>query len=159
MTESDQPYVWTRRDDESTPAYEAFRIYLNLGGKRSLQSVAQELSKATQGLKRWSVEHEWVNRARAYDSYLMTAETDGHANELARVRSSHLAVSDKLLDHLSNRLDTFIERSQDPTSAWTNAFNACTKAQQAALALREDKAGQGVLEQILAKVQKLERDE
>lgn len=156
MTESDDVNPWIRRDGESNQSYEAFRAYLVT---RSTTKVAEELGKSITLITRWCHQHAWVERVTAYDRYIMTAETDGHANELARVRSSHLAVSDKLLAHLSDRLDTFIERSQDPTSAWTNAFNACTKAQQAALALREDKAGQGVLEQILAKVQKLEREE
>jgi hypothetical protein len=159
MTQSDDANPWIRREGESPPAYDAFCTYMNQGGSRSTANVAQTLSKSRTQITRWSAEHEWVERARAYDSYLMTTKTDGHANELARVRSSHLAVSDKLLAHLGNRLDTFIERGQDPPGAWTNAFNACTKAQQAALALREDKAGQGLLEQILTKVQKLERDE
>lgn len=158
MTEGQQPYSWTRREDETTPAYEAFRAYLNLGGKRSLLNVAQELSKSEQMLKRWSAQYSWVERARAYDSYLMVAETDGHAEELARVRNRHMALADKLLDHLDRRLDDFIEHNQDPSVRWTQAFSAGTKAQESATRMREQGKESGLLEQILAKVQKLESE-
>lgn len=158
MTEGQQPYSWTRREDETTPAYEAFRAYLNLGGKRSLLNVAQELSKSEQMLKRWSAQYSWVERARAYDSYLMVAETDGHAEELARVRNRHMALADKLLDHLDRRLDDFIEHNRDPSSGWTQAFSAGTKAQESATRMREQGKESGLLEQILAKVQKLESE-
>lgn len=158
MTEGQQPYSWTRREDETTPAYEAFRAYLNLGGKRSLLNVAQELSKSEQMLKRWSAQYSWVERARAYDSYLMVAETDGHAEELARVRNRHMALADKLLDHLDRRLDDFIEHNQDPSVRWTQAFSAGTKAQESATRMKEQSKESGVLEQILAKVQKLESE-
>lgn len=158
MTEGQQPYSWTRREDETTPAYEAFRAYLNLGGKRSLLNVAQELSKSEQMLKRWSAQYSWVERARAYDSYLMVAETDGHAEELARVRNRHMALADKLLDHLDRRLDDFIEHNRDPSSGWTQAFSAGTKAQESATRMREQGKESGLLEQILAKVQRLESE-
>lgn len=158
MTEGQQPYSWTRREDETTPAYEAFRAYLNLGGKRSLLNVAQELSKSEQMLKRWSAQYSWVERARAYDSYLMVAETDGHAEELARVRNRHMALADKLLDHLDRRLDDFIEHNRDPSSGWTQAFSAGTKAQESATRMKEQGKESGLLEQILAKVQKLESE-
>lgn len=158
MTETPEPYPWTRREDETTPAYEAFRAYLNMGGSRSTANVARELGKTKTVMDRWSSMHAWVERARAYDSYLMTAETDGHAEELARVRNRHMALADKLLDHLDNRLDDFIENNQDPSVRWTQAFSAGTKAQESATRLREQGKESGVLEQILAKIQKLEQD-
>lgn len=158
MTEGHDPHPWTRREEETTPAYDAFRTYLNQGGSRSTANVAQELSKSKTQIDRWSGQHSWVERARAYDSYLMTAETDGHAEELARVRNRHMALADKLLDHLDHRLDDFIEKNQDPSVRWTQAFSAGTKAQESATRMREQGKESGLLEQILAKVQRLESE-
>lgn len=158
MTEGHDPYPWTRRDDETTPAYTALRAYLNQGGSRSTSKTAQELGKSKTQMDQWSGRHAWVERARAYDSYLMTAETDGHAEELARVRNRHMALADKLLDHLDRRLDDFIENNRDPSSGWTQAFSAGTKAQESATRMREQGKESGLLEQILAKVQKLESE-
>lgn len=158
MTEGPQPYPWTRREDESTPAYDAFRTYLNMGTERSTAAVARELGKSKTLMDRWSGTHSWADRVRAHDDYLMTAETDGHAEELARVRNRHMALADKLLDHLDRRLDDFIEHNQDPSVRWTQAFSAGTKAQESATRMREQGKESGLLEQILAKVQKLESE-
>lgn len=158
MTEGQQPDFLPRRDDESPPAYDAFCAYLNMGGSRSTSNVAQELGKSKTQIDRWCTTHAWVERAREYDSYLMTTVTDGHAEELARVRNRHMALADKLLDHLDRRLDDFIEHNQDPSVRWTQAFSAGTKAQESATRMKEQGKESGMLEQILAKVQKLESE-
>lgn len=169
MTDSDGGHAWTRRDDESTPAYGAFRTYLTQGADRSTANTAREVGKSKTQMDKWSALYGWVERARAYDSYLMTVETDHHAEkmahiragraeELARIRTRHTALADKLLDHLDKRLDSFIELNRDPSSGWTQAFSAGTKAQESATRMHEHHAESGVLEQILAKIQRFESE-
>lgn len=155
MTESNDPHPWTRRDNESTPAFEAFRTYLNQGaGSRTVRNVAQELDKSSTVIGRWSSEHGWIERARAYDSYLITAETDGHAEELAKVRNRHMGLAHKLLDRLEENLE-LLPRGADPTIRWTTAFSAATKAQQVATTMREDRAGDETMKKILRLIEKL----
>lgn len=157
MAEKD-PYPWTRRDNETDPAYDAFRTYLNMGRERNTRSVAQILGKSRQIIEGWSSRHEWVSRIIAYDRHMETASTDGHAEELKRVRGRHMDVSKKLLDHLDQRLDHYIASNQDPSVRWTQAFSAATKAQEAALRMREDSQQHGALERAIELLARMEEN-
>lgn len=130
MTEQ---HPWTRRDNESTPAYEAFRSYMRL---RNVTLVAEDLGKARSLLSKWSAQHKWVERMRAYDSFMAETQVESIADEFAKVRNKHMAITDKLLDHLDRILDDLIMARRTPGMTWTNAFIAATKAQEAAMKLR-----------------------
>ena len=150
MTDS---YVWTRRKTETDPAYQAFKTYLDMGPDRSLSKLAARLNKSMQLFAGWSSKHEWVARVHAYDTYVATADTDGLIHQLAESRDKNLALMDKLRDHLSDRLDRFIERDQDPSTLWTNALTAMAKVEQNSLLMGEkqmSKSSEGV-----TKVEKL----
>lgn len=130
---SDEQHPWTRRPDESTPAYEAFRSYMRL---RNITQVAPDIGKSLGLVKRWSSTHDWVERMRAYDTYLSTSQVESVAEEMAKVRNKHMAITDKLLDHLDRLLDELIANMRTPGQTWTMAFVAATKAQEAAMKLR-----------------------
>lgn len=59
---------WERQPKESAKAFEAFEIYCQMGTERSIQKVAQKLTKSTTLLKRWSSQWDWQERCRAYDN-------------------------------------------------------------------------------------------
>ena len=144
MTDS---YVWTRREAETDPAYQAFKMYLDLGSVRTCDKVARSLGKSLTLITGWSAKHDWGARVRAYDTYVLTADTDGLVHQLAESRDKNLALMDKLRDHLSNRLDRFIERDQDPSTLWTNALTAMAKVEQNSLLMGEKqmtKSSEGV---------------
>lgn len=129
MADDTTPYPWTRRERESSSAYADFQAYLHLGAKRTLSRTAEVVGKSQPFMEELSQRNDWAARGRAYDSYLLKAEMDGHGEELARVRNRHLQLADKLLDHLNDRLDHFIRTKDDPSIRWTQAFVAATKAQ------------------------------
>ncbi len=72
---------------ESSKAFAAFNLYLNLGPQRSLAAVAQKLSKSGQLLKRWSTKFEWPARVQAYDAHLAVVEREA-AEALARANAA-----------------------------------------------------------------------
>lgn len=150
-------HPWVRRDDEGARPFQAFRTYMNLGTSRSIRKAAEIEGKSTTQLEDWSAKHEWVERARAYDQYVATAEVDGYADQLASVRSRHMAIADKLLSRLDENLD-LLKPGQDPSMRWTQAFTAAAKVHRDALEMRADKneTGNGVLERIVALMAKLE---
>lgn len=129
---------WTRREDENSGAYDAFKAYLHLGKDRSLTRLSEQEQISRSLLRRWSSAYGWVERCRAYDSYVMTADTDGMVHAIAQSRDKNLALMDKLRNHLSNRLDTFIARKEDPTIRWTQALTAMAKVEQNSLLLKDD---------------------
>ena len=148
-------YPWTRRPGESPQAYDAFKIYLYQGTERSIRKVAKEIGKSASIVHRWSGSYGWVVRTSAYDSYLVSAHVDGEATELTRVRSKHLELADKLLDHLGQSMILW-KPGQDPSIRWTNAFVAAAKVQQTALTLKEttDKSDGEALERIMSALEK-----
>jgi Phage terminase small subunit len=64
------PEAWERQKGESRKAYEAFRIYRDMGATRSLAKVAEKLGKSKTLIERWSRRDNWVERCRQYDEYM-----------------------------------------------------------------------------------------
>jgi hypothetical protein len=71
-----QPQPWEQRPDESPRAYAAFVAYRDMGAARSVDATAAGIAghqggtkRAPGHFKRWSVEHQWSARARAYDEH------------------------------------------------------------------------------------------
>jgi len=71
---------WDRLDCETSRAFEAFNVYLNLGPSRSLPQVAKALGRVVSGINRWSARYDWVARSMAYDAY--------RESELRRLREA-----------------------------------------------------------------------
>lgn len=160
----DDNYVWTRRAEESEPAYEAFRLYLGMGQQRVAKRVAEELGKSYTLIHNWSARHDWRERVQAYEIHIAAAETDGLVHQLSESRDKNLALMDKLRDHLSNRLDKFIQRDQDPSMLWTQALTAMAKVEQNSLLLGEktlSKASEGVtrVEKLIERMEALAETE
>lgn len=138
-------YPWGRREGEQPLAYEAFRQYLHLGKDRSLQGACDAVNRSYSLVRRWSSAYEWIERSRAYDSHLATADTDGMVHALAETRDKNLALMDKLRGLLDTRLDTFIARNEDPTIRWTQAVTAMAKIEANSLIMgKEDKSAERV---------------
>jgi hypothetical protein len=62
--------TWQRKEEESDQAWEAFVIYRDLGATRSSQEVSNRTGKAHSLMRRWSSDHQWVDRAAAWDNHL-----------------------------------------------------------------------------------------
>jgi hypothetical protein len=58
---------FTRLKTESAKAYEAFKLYAEMGAGRSQEAVSKELAKSRQLISRWAARHSWVERAQSYD--------------------------------------------------------------------------------------------
>jgi hypothetical protein len=58
---------WQRLEEETDPAWEAFRCYRDLGLERSIAKVAGELDKSVPLMERWSSKHRWVMRSTTFD--------------------------------------------------------------------------------------------
>lgn len=62
---------WQQLPEETAKAYAAFTAYLGLGIDRSLAKVREscgEVSVSLRRLEQLSAQHDWVRRAKAYDS-------------------------------------------------------------------------------------------
>lgn len=124
---ADDGYPWTRRDTESSQAYEAFRVYLDV---RSIRRAAEQLNRNHTMLGQWSTKHDWVSRCSAYDTYLAEARTDGAVDWITSARTETQSLADKLRGLLSERLDDCIRTRTDPTVRWSQAASVLLKMQE-----------------------------
>ena len=100
--------TWDRRDNETSQAYQAFAIYRDMGIGRSTVRVAETLHKSVGLINRWSGQHQWVERVRAYDQYIdaqaqKKAERDAitrKAKMLERHASIGRVLQTKAVEHL-----------------------------------------------------------
>lgn len=95
-----KPKPWDRLPDETAPAFEAFRTYLELGPKRSTAKAAQDLGKSKRTLDGWSSKHQWVRRTAEYDAELARhadqeffGETRRRARSKAHAQASQVAIA------------------------------------------------------------------
>jgi hypothetical protein len=58
---------WERQKGESAKAYEAAKIYFEMGVNRSIEAVGKQLDKSWRFIGRWSARYNWVIRADSYD--------------------------------------------------------------------------------------------
>jgi hypothetical protein len=115
----DTPKPWLRRPGEPPRAYAAFKAYVELGEKRSLDAVTAQLSgrsnerapsgpqagparerrpQASGRVKAWCREWSWVDRAAAFDAH-MTAIRLEAAEKLERERAERLVrIRDEQVD-------------------------------------------------------------
>jgi len=61
---------WERQPKEGEKPFEAFVIYRDMGEKRTLKEVAEELHKSYTLIRRWKETWNWEDRVREYDNEL-----------------------------------------------------------------------------------------
>lgn len=92
----DKEEIWERQPRESVQAFEAFRIYRDLGMKRSNQEVCKQLSKSRQLISRWKAAWNWDERVRAYDNALEREAHKEAVKNLKDMTSRHIRISVQL---------------------------------------------------------------
>lgn len=81
---------WLRQRGETHKAYEAFKIYCELGSGRSQRLVAERLGKSEQICSRWSARWSWVERSRQYDNELVRQDIEQARKGIAEMRQRQI---------------------------------------------------------------------
>ena len=81
---------WERQKGESSQAFEAFSLYLKMGEKRSLRSLAQRLGKSSALMNRWSSRWNWQERLRAYENDLRRQEIEADRKDRKAMRERQI---------------------------------------------------------------------
>lgn len=68
--------AYEQQPRESAKAFAAFSLYLNMGAERSLEAVAQKLTKSSRLMKKWSSRWQWAERVDAHAAHLATVERE-----------------------------------------------------------------------------------
>lgn len=120
---------WQRRKGESSQAFAAFQVYLELGAERSVAGAYRQKSgkhAATQAPGQWNLwatQWEWVARATAYDNHLSRirqAATEAAVEAEARkweerrsaLREREWTMADRLLERAEKMLEHPLTRTK-----------------------------------------------
>lgn len=83
---------WERKKGESSEAYAAFKLYYQMGAKRSCSKVAQSLLKSRVLITGWCSKWDWVERARAYDNELARQEFAEACNAVKKMNEQQAQI-------------------------------------------------------------------
>jgi hypothetical protein len=117
------PLAFEQQPKESAKAFAAFSVYLNLGSERSVEAVAQKVTKSSRLLKRWSKRFDWPGRVRAYADRLAVVEREatealarGNAAERVKrqqgVLDAEWELHEKCIAAAKRGLAAFMEREK-----------------------------------------------
>lgn len=86
---------WDQQENETARAYEAFCVYRNLGTARTLEKAwaifAPEGEKnlpMPSTFQGYSSRHQWVKRARAWDSHVLELEDEALQAEAVKIKKT-----------------------------------------------------------------------
>jgi hypothetical protein len=88
---------YERQDGESKQAFEGFVVYRSLGLTRNLRDVGRKIGKNHSLIKRWSSQHNWVERAQAFDNEMDKRAILENAQLRKQMVKDHAEVSRQLL--------------------------------------------------------------
>ena len=94
---------WDRQSGESYPAFEAFKIFLDLK-PRTYKRVSDTVGKSLTLIKRWAKNHHWRDRADAYDAELQRKSMEKAADEYAVMIARHINVGKLLQAKAANAI-------------------------------------------------------
>lgn len=113
---SKKPKPWERQPGESMKAYEAFKIYRDLGPMdRSQEKVKEKLDKSSRAtIGKWSSEFNWVKRAKAWDDEQDRVIRAENLKEITKMRKRH---ADLAVDMLVKAAKALKKIPEDEISA------------------------------------------
>lgn len=106
--------IWERQLGESTQAFEAFKIYRDLGLKRSNNEVCNQLSKSRQLISRWKSIWNWDERVRAYDNALEKEAHKAAIKNLKDMTNRHIRISVQLQNKALEALNSMKVEDMTP---------------------------------------------
>jgi len=113
------PYEsWEQLTGESSAAFSAFCVYRDFGAERNIKKTVDS-SQLRSGEKdekprakkykswlSWSTQFRWRERALDYDRYIEKLKQSEHRKTIEAQGEKHRAVTGKMLDVVSKKLDT-----------------------------------------------------
>jgi hypothetical protein len=99
--EQDEDKPWHQLEEETGQAYGAFRIYIDLGPGRSQRKVTRILygqDGVSEHIKKWSKEHDWVNRSDAWDRFVSEAHQTSMERAVQKAEQHALRYLPKIVE-------------------------------------------------------------
>jgi len=122
---------WHKQRDETPKAYEAFCAYLHLGSQRSIDLAYQQIhgtvkkSHRPRHWQEWSRQHDWVDRAAAFDLWIASQAHQQTADLTTQIVTQAKQASLKAI----SKVDASLDDAQEMADL-TKALNSLTAAIQ-----------------------------
>ncbi len=116
---------WSQLTSESGKAYNAFRIYLELGRIRTYEETARQLRRSGSLIRRWGNQNNWVQRARDWDleqderrqqlkDEALQETVREEERDLYKARKRHAALAGAAMKHVANSLTNMKDEKLSP---------------------------------------------
>lgn len=92
------PEPWEQQENEGPMPFEAFQIYRDMGLSRSLAKVGEKLGKSETLMSRWSSDHNWVERAKAWDGEQDRILRAEQIEDIKNMRKRHADIAVEMLN-------------------------------------------------------------
>ena len=129
---SPSPPAFPQAKGESDRAFEAFRVYLELGPKRRYLPVARRVGTSPRTVRRWAADFDWRGRIKTYaaGSARQFAETERavQREELLDATARAKAFRDRqyaLAEALLGAVEQYLERLEDADLDQMSLADAC----------------------------------
>lgn len=97
MAKVNTPEPWERQPEETTKAFEAFRVYRDLGAERSIAKAGKQLGKNRVTLEGWSSKFNWVERVAAWDAEQDRIARQEQAKAIKAMRNRHAGMAKAMI--------------------------------------------------------------
>ena len=97
MAKVNAPEPWERQPEETTKAFEAFRVYRDLGAERSIAKAGKQLGKNRVTLEGWSSKFNWVERVAAWDAEQDRIARQEQAKAIKAMRNRHAGIAKAMI--------------------------------------------------------------
>lgn len=143
--------LWERQSKESYPAFEAFKVFLT---ERNYRQVGKILSKSERLMKRWSKEHNWRERADAWDNELSRRALEKASEEYAAMIERQINISRMMQAKAANAIQQMDLTDLPPKflPALTAMVSAGVKIERSARELENAKPQENLLVETLTRV-------
>jgi hypothetical protein len=146
MEQKTTAMVFEQQPRESSKAYAAFRIYLELGPERTLAEVAEKVGKTKRMMELLSHKFDWRSRVRAHAAYIAEQERTAiearaveKAVEWEKTHEATKRLAWRKADDLLVLADKFLERWRE--SDRVPPFQSVVRAMELAFELKRFASG------------------
>lgn len=96
--------IWEWNGEETSPAFEAFTIYRDMGTDRTLAKVAKGLGKSGTLIEGWSARWNWDARVKAFDAHLDAIGIKARESEIIAMNKKHIKIGETMQAKALQRL-------------------------------------------------------
>jgi len=102
--------IWERQPRESAPAWEAFKVYMDIPSSRSCAKVARHLGKSKALIDRWCSAYKWVRRIEEWQKHLDAAGNQAAIDAVKEMRSRQVNLASGFLAVAGEELKKLLQQ-------------------------------------------------